>query len=397
MNPGGQRGLIVCFLALLLVSCNQPDQLFSTRKVVEEEQPEFASSSPTTREGESLPALPAFTIYYTVDPIPEQWINAWKESAGDEWPVLQLPLESDLSELPADGHLYVISPQWLPRLQSTLDLEEIHSAPWIDEINPTFTGFSFDRDNSFAAPWRWTPFGYVHHLPATEEGQTGELKEEFLIRDPIHLSARWRMDKQIPVNAFNQAAPVYDENKEQLNWQGLRQKLESYEFSQLWVPFAWWVNQSLDTNEACNWVVPKRGTLLHFDHLCVQADQEYSQQAAQLIDFLLEENQQNQLFPETGYFPVISQLSKEIPEAAMTVPAKGWLDLCEFALAPPGFREPILPEEPIEESLVEAMEESEEASAPQELAPIDSEETEILVPPLEVPLDQIPLDPPVSY
>jgi hypothetical protein len=390
---------VIVLLLVVLAGCSDfGDRGFRIKRETGEQSVPEDKAAGAEAQAENQPEEPPdpFVLYYTIDPVPEKLLKGWKSETQVDWPVEQRALPGDMSELPVDGDFYVVTPQWVPLLQASLDLEDFQSNPILERINPTFSGFSFDPENRVCLPWRWTPYGYV--VSQTEPGfQPGEWKQAdgyAWPEDPVLRAAVWRKNQGLSANSFQRAAPAPGEEENYESWEAIRERWAAGTYRVIYVPVAWWLQREPEEEpedapgEAVRrLLLPGSGSLLHFEHVAVPSERERVTVARALAAYLLSERAQKWLLPYTGYFPVTSQMSREMEGADLPVDRSAWLDLCEFALAPPAYREvrpPPDPEGPDAED-EPPMEEVEDESDPQpELAPIVT------------PLDQIPLDPPLG-
>lgn len=384
--------MLVLLLAFLSACSDTGDSGFKVKRALgDQEAPEITE----TEAGEEPPPAPPpepFIIYYTIDPVPDKLLKGWMAEIQADWPVEQRNLPGDLSQLPVDGDFYVVTPQWIPMLQAAVELESFESTPLLGAVNPTFTGFSFDPGNRFCLPWRWTPYGHV--IKTSEAGyQPGSwLEKENYVwpEDPILRAAVWRRSQGFSANSFQRAAPAPENPQAYLSWDECRQRWQEENYHVMYLPAAWWLQRPKPTvsgeppvPEKSRLLLSTSGELLHFEHLVVASGRERVTMARALAAYLLTGKAQQWLLPYTGYFPVVSAMSEEMKGADLPVESSDWLDLCEFTLAPPAYREP--PRSSVPEDA-----EDEDPSPDEDVKKSHPEK------PMMAPLDQMPPEPPVG-
>ncbi|NJK92991.1 MAG: hypothetical protein HC904_14930 [Blastochloris sp.] len=141
---------------------------------VEESQPELVEEKgPAWRLGEGETprkpwnGLPKLVIYYDREPLAGHWLSGW--AGAGQFRVEQKKLEpGPEGSLPADGDLYVVSPPRIKLLRSLRAWKNPEGLMAWDQVNPLFTGHSFDLRNEISVPWRWSP--YVFFQRKSEAG-----------------------------------------------------------------------------------------------------------------------------------------------------------------------------------------------------------------------------------
>lgn len=386
---------------LALAGCSESgDPLFEAERVVPEEPVEVK-----VPVEEQEPPPPPFVIYYALDPIPGEMIQAWRDDVAATWEVEQRALPTDMSGFPDDGDFYVVSPQWVPWMREGVDLVEWEPYPLLEAVDPMFTHFSFDPDNESVLPWRWAPLGWVVPVGAEPSGATEWRDGEggAWPADPLLKAAVQRHQRGEPANRF-QVAPQPVQDVSLTTWSALRKKWNggNGDLAAGLIPLAWWLHGpqgrggSDEAGRRLRWDLPQRVALIQFDHLCVPQDRDRTVEARSLVGFLLREDQQEKVFSLSGYFPVRAPVAPALEASGVPGLSMDWLNRSEFPLAPPDFEIPREeepePPDPLEspDPTITVREEDGATADEAEDAP------EAADAPVAVPLDQIPLDPPVG-
>jgi spermidine/putrescine-binding protein len=290
--------------------------------------------------------LDVVTVYYENDPIPDAWLQEWSRIEGKAVIQKQLPPSG---EIVRDADLFILSPQ---RLQQWIGQELIQSLPagWMTQgINPALLAHSFDPENTYSRPWRWTPYLYQGR-PTTEPLPTTDSFEKLAARpdslwpnDPRLLTALRLKEQKISANTRKESAQRRALTDTTL-WSKDRTASESECWSQLlegkvsvtFLPASLRLTEAASAVDDIVWWWPQGGTIIRFEQLAIPTFSERSELAQKLIAFLLEPAQQNRMVADTGYFSVHGKPDADLARTMVALPnEKGWFDRAEFLMPSP--------------------------------------------------------------
>jgi spermidine/putrescine-binding protein len=316
--------------------------------------PEDSSTADTTQiaETESLapshtppPSPPELKVAYELDPIPESLFADWASAEG--MVVVQTPLTAAATL----ADLYVLSPDKYGELKASVRFLAIGNPAVLEVVNPAFVSHSFDFDNRFALPWRWTPYVFALRRDLLAQAQL-----KWSIRDwfqwdrslwpdaPRLMTGLWMKQKGMSCNLAEKAElkKTLTElrgllSSKQAPMRECWSKLQQGDIYATVGPAAWIPIRDIQAGETnpLEWRIPANGTLVHFDHLCARLDGLYAAKAAELAWHLLNTQQQRQIATASGYLPAASEPGRELEASPIALPPLGkdksdWFQQSEF-------------------------------------------------------------------
>lgn len=297
--------------------------------------PQVVTLTPRTAETEPEP-IPQLVVLFEFEGIPQSALNAWIGERNLK--IIQQQLELNEQGLPVtEGDLYILSPRLITQF-----IEKDYVAPWnpepdLADINPIFTSHSFDFNNAYAIPWRWTPMVLLQHRPdpaATEAAHSPESPS--YPDDPVMIASLQSTPPQISAPAPSLPNP----DAYRASWETF---IDTPNAS-VWIPAACPLRNTSDfVNPEWTWSLPQSKTTIVFDHLLVGARSELKPEASELLEYLLSSAEQNYLITTTGYFPVICPLGKETAASPIPLPKGNWLNKSTF-ITMPAYTPPAAPE-----------------------------------------------------
>ncbi|MFZ5805584.1 MAG: hypothetical protein ACOY3I_00035 [Verrucomicrobiota bacterium] len=278
-------------------------------------------------------------VYVEKEAIPLIWLEQWKKETGESIEQ-RIFIPSEGKELPLDGDVYSVSPRYFQKLKEKMELLAFEENEFWNGTNPAFGGQSFDVDNRWTRPWRWSPyFFYLRQatpqtpLPRTDVWWTNT--NAFFPRD-LDLLVGLRMKEM-----GSSANALQTQTKENLRrelekslshsladekscWEAIRDGKIEITF----LPAAFRLKNQGVTSIA--WVAPSKGTLIQFDVLAISSRSLKTDAAKKLIGFLTSPAIQERMISETGYLPTHTRPQEEWKGTSMAAPNGSWFEHSEF-------------------------------------------------------------------
>lgn len=275
-------------------------------------------------------------VYVEKEPLPESWLAEWKEDTGYE--VKQrvfIPEEG--KDLPLDGDVYSVSPRYFQKLKEKQELIEFKEDEFWNGVNSVFGGHSFDLDNKWTRPWRWSP--YFFYVKQTESGASPQINQWWK-----NANALWPRDEELleglrakevgkSANALPRSTDILESIRRNLSdesqcWESIRDgKIEM-----TLLPAFYRIKNSDVPLIALK--VSKNGTLIQFDVLAVSIRTLKPELAKEFVNFLMSSSVQDRLLSETGYFSTHGDIHEKMKASPVALPNGSWFEHSEFLFKP---------------------------------------------------------------
>lgn len=293
-------------------------------------------------------------FYVERELLPQSWLDAFEKQTGEKVEQRLLFFGANKT-IPLDGDVYSIEPRHLAALSEKQELMEFKNGEFWNGANPIFGGHSFDIDNRYTRPWRWTPyFFYLRNLNANSAQPN--VAKAYLVQPAkwwLADKALWPSDFELltalRMKELGHSANVkhgdlwegaYRDLSKNLNdshvanektcWEALQEGKIDISF----LPATYLFRASPAEQQNFLWRVPSRGTLIEFDVLAIASQTTRPEIAKKLVQFLTSSGQQAKLIPDTGYLPVKSRPGYEWKATFLPPPSGDWLAKSEFLTAP---------------------------------------------------------------
>jgi spermidine/putrescine-binding protein len=269
--------------------------------------------------------------------IPDEWLKTW--AAQEKASVEQRPFPPKKGgSWPLDGDVYSVSPKNFQLLKKKMELAPFQEGELWKGINPAFGGQSFDIDNQWTRPWRWTPYFFCGRV--LNESSNGKLPEQWwkeensLWPDDINLLAAVRMkEKGMSANNRGEAWKNKKEKlKDELKFASEDECWEAVKAGKIsFLPAYYRIREDV---KGVRWHLPEReGTMIQFEMLVISSKSIRGSWAKNLVAYLLSNEKQKEMVKATGYFPVISKEGKEWKDSPIDLPKGKWFERGEYLLA----------------------------------------------------------------
>lgn len=293
-------------------------------------------------------------VYVEKEQIPQSWLDAFERQTSEKIEQRPLILGEDQT-MPLDGDVYSLEPRRLGALSEKQELLPFENYEFWNGTNPIFGGHSFDVDNRWTRPWRWTPyFFYLRNPNANAQPNTPTkplpnppdkwwLATNALWPDDLKLLTALRM-KELGLSANTKHGDLWEGTHRDLSkaingshcadektcWESLQEGKADISF----LPATWRFKATLTAQQNFFWRAPSRGTLIRFDVLAISARTTQPDMAKKLVQFLTASEQQEKLLSDTGYLPVKSRPGHEWKATQLPAPTGDWLARSEFLSTP---------------------------------------------------------------
>jgi spermidine/putrescine transport system substrate-binding protein len=278
-------------------------------------RPDDSASLPDTLE-------PELRIYNWSDYIGENTIADFERESGVRVVYDTYESNEDLIaklQAGASGYDLVVPSGYAVRVLRALDLIEpiVRSAlnNW-GNLNPTFTNPSFDPDNRYTVPWQWGSAGL-----AVRTDRVGDRPDSWgVFHDPRYRGKMTQLDDMRDVigcwlkfrgHSLNSSDPAALDQA-QRDALAAKPNLKSYVSapvkSQLiagdvWIAHLWNGDtaQARASNSAIEFVLPKEGSMIYLDSLCIARGARHRRAAHLFMDYVLRPDVGAGISRRTGY------------------------------------------------------------------------------------------------